>query len=166
MTSHDHAQDSRPPLGDAALKGALAAVAGGLAMKAAWELGRLVLGPQAEFASPTRGAVDALAQKAGAELSDGQRTAAASALYTGAMATWGAVYGAVQSRVHPPMLVHGLLLGGLVYAANFTKAAALPKAGVVPAFGDQTPRQRELSLAAHAAFGLATAAAYEALGGE
>lgn len=158
--------DSRPSLGDAVLTGALAAVAGGLVMKAVWELGTRVLGPQAEFASPTRGAVDALAAKADTRLSDGQRTAASAALYGGAMAAWGAVYGAVQSRVHPPMLVHGLLLGGLVYAANFTRAAALPKAGIVPAFGDQTARQRELSLAAHAVFGLATAAAYEALGGE
>ncbi len=155
--------DSRPALGDAALKGALAAIAGGLLMKVVWELGTRVLGPQSEFSSPTRGVVDALAAKAGTSLSDSQRTAASAALYTGAMATWGAVYGAVQSRLHPPMLVHGLLLGGLVYAANFTPAGALPKAGIVPAFGDQSQRQRELSLAAHAAFGLATAAAYEAL---
>ncbi|GJG86122.1 hypothetical protein tb265_13030 [Gemmatimonadetes bacterium T265] len=161
-----HAQESRPSLGDAALTGALAALVGGAVMKVAWESGRLALGPQAEFASPTRGAVDVLAAKAGATLSDGQRTAASAALYGGAMAAWGAVYGAVQSRLHPPLLVHGLLLGGLVYAANFTRAAGLTKAGVVPAFGDQTPRQRELSLAAHAVFGLATAAAYDALGGE
>lgn len=155
--------DSRPTLGDAALKGALAAIAGGLVMKVVWEVGTRVLGPQAEFASPTGGAVDALAAKVGTPLSDVQRTAASATLYTGAMATWGAVYGAVQSRLHPPMLVHGLLLGGLVYAANFSRAAGLTKGGIVPAFGDQSPRQRQLSLTAHAAFGLATAAAYEAL---
>lgn len=161
--SLDTRLDSRPTLGDAALKGALAAVAGGLLMKVFWEVGTRVLGPQAEFRSPTGGAVDALAAKAGTRLSDTQRTAASATLYTGAMATWGAVYGAVQSRLHPPLLVHGLLLGGLVYTANFSSAAALPKAGIVPSFGDQSRRQRELSLAAHAAFGIATAAVYEAL---
>lgn len=158
-----YADDDRPTLGRAALNGALAAVAGGLVMKAAWELGTRALGPEAAFASPTGGAVDALAAKAGAHLSDGQRAAASAALYTGAMAAWGALYGGVQSRLHPPLLAHGLLLGGLVYAANFTRAAALPKAGIAPAFGDQTPRQRGLSLGAHAVFGLTTAAAYEAL---
>jgi len=161
MTPNAHGP--RPPLGDAALKGALAAVAGGLAMKALWQLGERALAPAERFGSPTQGAVDALARRAGAELSDKQRAAATAALYTGAMATWGAVYGTVQSRLHPPLLAHGLLLGALVYAANFTRAAGLPKAGIVPAFGDQSPRQRALSVGAHAAFGLGTAAAYEAL---
>ncbi len=158
--------DSRPSLGDSALKGALAAVAGGLVMKAVWEAGLRTLGPEAAFPSPTGGAVDALAARAGTQLSNTERTAASAAVYTGAMAIWGAVYGSLQSRVHPPMLLHGLLLGGLVYAANFTKVAALPKAGIVPAFGDQTPKQRALSVGAHVVFGLATATAYEALGGE
>lgn len=159
--THDHSP--RPSLGEAALKGALAAVAGGLVMKAVWQAGARALPPAERLGSPTGGAVDALARRAGAELSAGQRTAASAALFTGAMATWGAVYGAVQSRLHPPFLAHGLLLGGLVYAANFSRAAALPKAGIVPAFGSQTPGQRALSLGAHAAFGLAAAAGYEAL---
>ena len=90
------AHDTRPALGDAALKGALAAIADGLL------------------------------------------------------------------RLHPPMLIRGLLLGALVYAANPSSAAVLPSAGIVPAVGAQSPRQRGLPLAAHAAFRLATAA-HEAL---
>lgn len=159
-----HSHDARPSVGEAALRGALAAVIGGLVMKAVWQAGDRALAPDERFGSPTQGAVDALAKRADVQLSDGERTAATAALYTGAMATWGAVYGALQSRLHPPFLAHGLLLGGLVYAANFSRtAAALPKAGIVPAIGEQTGPQRAVSLGAHAAFGLATAAAYEAL---
>ena len=154
----------RPSIGEAALRGALAGVIGGLVLKLAWQAGEQTLPAGEQFGSPTRGAVDVLAKKADVQLSERERTAAAAGVYTGAMALWGAVFGAVQSRVHPPFLAHGLLLGGLVYAANFSRtAAALPKAGIVPAIGDQTDGQRAVSLGAHAVFGLATAAAYEAL---
>ena len=150
-------------LGAAAARGALAAIAGGVAMKVVWDAAERALPPQERIGSPTRRAVDALARRAGTRLSGVPRDAASAALFTGAMATWGALYGVVQSRVHPPAAVHGLLLGALVYAANFTRAAALPKAGIVPAFGDQTRRQKALPIGAHAAFGLTTAAAYEAM---
>jgi hypothetical protein len=155
--------DRRQDPGQAALKGALAAVAGGMAMKAVWEAGQRAL-PEAErLPSPTRGAVDALAARRSVELSDAQRTAAAAALYTGSMAVWGAVYGVVHSRLRPPALLHGLLLGGLVYAANFPRFGALPRAGIVQPPGEQSARQAAVPLGAHAAFGLATAAAFEAL---
>lgn len=150
-------------LGAAALKGAAAAVIGGLAMKMVWELGERSLPVPERMGSPTRNAVDALARRSDRQLTDVQANAASLALFTGAMATWGAVYGMVHSRVQPPPLVHGLVLGALVYAANFTRAAPLPKAGIVPAFGDQHGRQRAVPLVAHAAFGLATAAAFEAM---
>lgn len=150
-------------LGEAALRGALAAIAGGLVMKVVWEAGDRALPAEERFGSPTRGAVDAIARRADARLTGRTRDAASAALYTSAMATWGALYGVVQSRAHPPALAHGLLLGALVYAANFTRAAALPKAGIVPAYTDQTRRQKALPIGAHAAFGLTTAAAFAAL---
>ena len=151
-------------VGQAALKGALAAVIGGAVMRAVWEGGQRALAPAERLPSPTRGMVDALAQRRGAALTHGQRTAASLGIYAGAMAAWGALYGAVQSRLHPPALVHGLLLGGLVYGANFpAKVGALTRAGVVPPPRALSRRQNAVPLAAHAAFGLATAAAFEAL---
>ncbi len=150
-------------LGAAALKGALAAVAGGLVLKALWEgSGRLLPAGQ-QLGSPTRGAVDAFAARRGARLTERQRAAGAAVVYTGAMATWGALYGIVQSRLHPPALATGLALGALVYATNFSRAAPLTKRGIAPAFGTQRGAQRAASLGSHAAFGLATAAAFEAL---
>lgn len=162
-TTNDAQAAGGSGLGTAALNGALAAIAGGLVMKAVWQGGERMLAPDQRLGSPTRGAVDALAQKRGAALSDRQRTLASLALYTGAMATWGAVYGMVHSKVRPPAALHGLVLGSLLYAANFTPRAALPKAGIVPAFGGRSPRQRAVPIGAHAAFGLATAATFEAL---
>lgn len=153
-------QPRRRPAGEAALAGALAAVAGGVVMKLLWQAGERALPPAERLGAPTADAVDRLARQAGVTLGESQRAAAAAALYTGAMAGWGALFGVVQNRAHPPALAHGLVLGGLVYAANFTRAAGLTRQGIVPAFGDQTPGQRATTLAAHAGFGAATAAAY------
>lgn len=150
-------------IGAAALRGAFAAVLGGLAMKVVWELGERAL-PQAQrLGAPTERAVEDLARRSGRELGDRQRQLASLALFTGAMAGWGALYGVVQRRLQPPALAHGLLLGGLVYAANFTRGAPLVKSGIVPSAGDQHGRQRAVPLVAHAAFGVATGVAFEAL---
>lgn len=152
-----------PTIGSAALRGAAAALVGGLAMKAVWSLSERTLPEGDRLGSPTRAAVDRLAGSRGLELSGGTRTAATLGLFAAAMATWGAVYGSVQNRLHPPFLAHGLLLGGLLYASNLSSATPLAKSGAVRPFRDQNRRQRIGSVGSHAAFGLATAAAFEAL---
>jgi hypothetical protein len=156
-------RDGDGGIGAAALHGAVAALLGGLAMKLVWELGDRTLPRSERFGAPTERAVDDLARRAGADLGDRQRQLASLALYTAAMASWGAVFGVVQRRLHPPALAHGLVLGGLVYAANFTRVAPLVKSGLVPSVGEQKGRQRAVPLLAHAAFGVTTAAALEAL---
>lgn len=156
-------REAKMSLADAAVHGAAAGVAGGLVLRAVWGFAEGLLPPERRTASPTAEVVEKAAEKHGVQLSDAQVRAAAVVGYTGSMAMWGAVYGMVQSRVHPPMLVHGLLLGGLVYAANFAPGAALPKQGIV-APPEGLDREVFTRLGAHALFGLTTAAVFEALG--
>ena len=156
-------KEPRMSLADAAARGAAAGVAGGLVLRAVWGFAEGLIPPERRTGSPTSEVVEKMAEKHGVQLSGTQVRAAAVMGYTGSMAVWGAVYGMVQSRLHPPMLVHGLLLGGLVYAANFAPGAALPKQGVV-APPEGLDREVFTRLGAHAVFGLATAAAFEALG--
>ena len=79
------------------------------------------------------------------------------------MATWGALFGVVQSRLHPPGALHGLLLGGLVYTANYSPLGALPRQGIVPPPGEQSTKEALVPLLPHAVYGLVTAAVFDAL---
>lgn len=151
-------------LGEAALKGAIAASIGGLAMKLAWEAEQKALLPEGErLGSPTKGAVEAIAGNHDVQLSEAQTKAGAAAFYGGTMAGWGAVFGMVQSRIHPPDALHGLLLGGILYAINFPQFGLLPKLGVLPPPSEQPTRQAAIPIAPHVVFGLTTAAAFRAL---
>lgn len=152
-------------VGEAAVKGALAGVIGGLVMKAVWEMEqKALLSTGDELGSPTKMAVEAVAEKQGMQLSDAQVSAGAAVVYTGNMALWGAIFGVVQSRIHPPDALHGLLLGGLVYGANFPAFGVLPKLGVLPPPSEQSREEAAVPIGAHVAFGLATAAVFKALG--
>lgn len=158
------AQGNGMDLGEAALKGALASLVGGMVMKAVWDAEQRALLPATkQVRSPTTEAVEKVAEQRGVQLSEGQTRAAAAALYSGNMALWGALFGVVQSRVHPPGLLHGLALGGLVYAANFPSFGALPRLGVLAGPGDQSPVEAAIPVGAHIAYGLATAAVFEVL---
>ncbi len=87
----------------------------------------------------------------------------AAAFYGGTMAGWGAVFGMLQSRLHPPDALHGLLLGGILYSLNFPKFGLLPKLGVMPPPSRQSRAQAAVPIAPHVVFGLTTAAAFKAL---
>lgn len=150
--------------GEAALKGAVAGVIGGMVMKAVWEMEqKALLATGEELGSPTKMAVEAVAENRGMQLSDAQVSVGAAAVYTGNMALWGAIFGVVQSRIHPPDALHGLLLGGLVYGANFPAFGVLPKLGVLPPPSEQSKAEATVPIGAHVAFGLATAAVFKAL---
>ena len=155
------AQDSRAR---AALEGALAGLIGGAAMMAAMKGGAKVLLPEGEtMEPPPKKLVETLAQNRGAQISDAQATAAGMGVHMGHSALWGAIYGVVQDRLHPPDALHGLLLGGLVYAANFPEWGLLPKLGVLPPPTEQSLEKAVLPLGTHLVFGLATATAFRAL---
>ncbi|MBA3259775.1 MAG: hypothetical protein H0T68_09955 [Gemmatimonadales bacterium] len=160
---HGEEKNGRMSLGEAALKGALAASLGGLAMKLVWEAEQKLLPAEERLGSPTKGAVEAIAEKRDIQLTDAQASAGAAAFYGGTMAGWGAVFGMVQSRFHPPDALHGLLLGGILYSLNFPKFGLLPKLGVLPAPSQQSRSQAAVPIGPHIVFGLTTAAAFRAL---
>lgn len=157
-------RNGKPDLAEAALKGAVASLAGGLVMKMLWSAEQKALLPEGQrHASPTTELVDQTARGHELQISEQQTRAAAAAFYNGNMALFGAVFGMVQSRLHPPGAVHGLLLGGLVYAANYPSWGVLPKAGIVPPPEEQSTREALIPLLPHVAYGLTTAAVFEAL---
>ena len=149
---------------EGALKGAAAALVGGIVLRAVWGAGQALLPADQKLPSPTDETVKQLAAKRGATLSDAQTRAASLGVYSAVMLGWGAVFGAAQARFDPPLLASSLALGGWIYALNFPKATGvLPKTGVLKPPSEQTTGQAALPVAAHVAFGLATAAAYRAL---
>jgi uncharacterized membrane protein YagU involved in acid resistance len=174
---HDHRSDrSRPARGrgrrtepdldvaEAMLKGALAGLTGGAAMMMAMKAQNRALLPEEErLAPPPKQLVETVAERQGVSLSDRQATAAGMGVHMGYSALWGAVYGVVQSRLHPPDLLHGLLLGGLVYAANFPELGLLPRLGVLPPPSEQPLEKAAIPVTAHLVFGLATSRAFGAM---
>lgn len=153
-----------PGLGDAAVKGALAGLIGGAAMMMAMKMEQKAVLPEGQtMEPPPKKLMETLAEKAGVGLDDKQAMAAGMGVHMGYSAMWGALYGVVQDRVHPPSALHGLLLGGLVYASNFPSFGLLPRLGVLPPPSQQPLREAAIPAGAHVVYGLATAATFEAL---
>ena len=149
---------------ETALKGALAGMIGGAAMMMTMKMEQKALLPEGQtMEPPPKKLVETLAEKADVELEDRQAQMAGMGVHMVHSAMWGALYGVVQDRMHPPSALHGLLLGGLVYAANFPSFGLLPKLGVLPPPSQQPLREAAIPAGAHVVYGLATAAAFEAL---
>jgi hypothetical protein len=154
----------RTGLAQAALKGAVASAVGGMAIKMVWEAGQRALVPEEKRVhSPTAEVVQTLATRTGAGLTQAQVRAVAGAFYGGTMLTYGALYGMVQSRLHPPTLAHGFLLGAIMYAANFPRFGILPRLGVLPAPQEQPMQEAAIPFIAQAAYAMTTASVYKAL---
>ena len=150
--------------GEAALKGALAGLIGGAVMMMAMKAEQKVLLPEGQqMEPPPKKLVETLAENQGIKLSNTQSMAAGMSVHMGYSAVWGAVFGVVQNRLHPPDLLHGLLLGGLVYAASFPEWGLLPQMGVLPPPSQQSMEKAAVPFGAHIVFGLATAAAFDTM---
>lgn len=147
-----------------ALKGAAAGLVGGMAMMMAMKLEQRALLPEEQRTDPPpKRLVEALAREQAVPVTATQARAVGRGVHMGYSALWGALFGVVQDRVHPPEILHGLLLGGLVYAANFPEWGMLPRLGVLPPPSEQEPEQEVVPAVAHVVFGLATAKAFQAL---
>lgn len=163
-TASGHRTERRAAVGETALKGALAGMIGGAAMMMAMKMEQKALLPEGQtMEPPPKKLVETLAEKADIELEDKQALMAGMGVHMVHSALWGALYGVVQDRIHPPSALHGLLLGGLVYATNFPSFALLPKLGVLPPPSQQPLREAAIPAGAHVVYGLATAAAFKAL---
>ena len=99
---------------------------------------------------PPKKLMETVAQKHAVEISQTQAMAAGMGVHMGYSALWGAIYGIVQDRLRPPDVLHGLLLGGLVYAANFPEWGLLPRVGALPPPSAQEPVQAAIPMVAHA----------------
>lgn len=160
----DPQRHPRLSLADAAVRGALAGAIGGAAMMVAMKMEQKALLPEGErMEPPPKQLVETVAERQGVGLSDKQVMAAGMGVHMGYSALWGAIYGAVQNRLHPPDLLHGLLLGGLVYAANFPAWGLLPRLGVLSPPSEQPMDRAAIPLVAHMVFGVATAKTFQAL---
>lgn len=155
--------EQRMSVGDAALKGALAGLIGGAAMAAAMKAEQLLLPAGSQADMPPVELVETEAEKAGVSLSQPQALAAGMAAHMGYSALLGATYGVVQSRLHAPTLLHGLLFGTLAYAAGYAKGGIMPRTGTMPPPTQQPLERAVLPPAAHAVFGLTTAEAFAQL---
>lgn len=148
----------------ALVRGAIAGAIGALAMSLTHRASSKVLLGSADAApNPAKGAAEALGERAGVALSDRQADAGGTALMVGYGALLGAVYGVVHDRVHSPALVNALALGGLSYAATVPEKGLLPRLGLVAPPTEQAVLAAMVPMDAHLAYGVATAAAYEAM---
>jgi hypothetical protein len=151
-------------LAGAALKGAVAGVFGGMAMKAVMEMEQRALLPDGQrMTPPPKEVVQKIEKKADVQLPAQQEQIAAVGVHMGYSAAWGAAHGIASEVLDLPPLLHGLLLGGVVYWTSMGPTGFLTKMGITSSPMLQPMRQAAIPVGAHIAYGLATAAAYEAL---
>jgi hypothetical protein len=154
----------RDGIAEAAAKGALAGVAGGMVMMMAIKMEQQALLPEgAQAESPPKKVVETMAERAGVELPEPQATAVAMGAHLEYGAMWRALYGILKSRLRVSPALLGLVYGELIYALNYPSWGLLPRLGVQPPPSQQPLAKAAIPVGAHAIFGLATAAAYETL---
>jgi hypothetical protein len=161
--SRSSASRDRPGLGEAALKGLLAGLAGGIAMALTARIDTRVLrSPGARVRSTGGMVLDRMTDGAGS-LSPAQHTAAGYGLQLGSCAAIGAAYGVVQSRLHAPALLHGALLGGITSFALHSTSGLLPRLGVAAPLTQQSIEEAITAVDTSMAYGITTALVYSAL---
>lgn len=149
---------------DAAVRGAVAGVIGAMAMRLVLEVEQRALLPEGQRETPPpRKVVQEVEAAQGVELSPLQEQAAATAVHMGYSAAWGAVHGVGSAVLGIPPVLHGLLLGGIVYYTSMGPSGFLTRAGITESPMQQPMRKAAVPFGAHIAFGLTTAAAYQAL---
>jgi hypothetical protein len=148
----------------AALKGAVAGMLGGMAMKAVMEMEQKALLPEGQrMTPPPKKIVQKVEKQQELELSPQQEQMAAMGVHMGYSAAWGAIHGVGSEILDLPPMLHGLLLGGIVYWTSMGPGGFLTKMGITSSPMLQPLKQAAIPVGAHIAYGLATAAAYEAL---
>lgn len=156
--------DRRPGPAGAALRGAVAGMAGGAVMAITMKAEQKAILPEGTRTEPpSRKLVEAEAEEHGVEISQANASAAGVAAHMLYSALVGAAFGLVERRRRRPSLLDGLVLGGLVYATNFPSWGLLPKQGALPPPTEQSIEEAAIPVGAHAAFGLTTAAALRAV---
>lgn len=152
-------EDGEAPeaIGVAALRGALASLVGGVVLEAVWSAtARALRAPETTRFTPDA----SMPEGAGVPCPPG--ASIPSPCDPRGMAAWGAAYGTLHRHIRAPTIVHGLLLGVLMHAASGAGLGPIARAQT----GNGGAGRREGAgppAIAHVAYGLATAATYEAL---
>lgn len=159
---------ARLGIGAAAWKGAVAGMAGGVALLAAREIEERGLLAAEQTAGARKSArrvgpairkkVRQTARARGVRLSVRESAAVDVALHLAGAAAVGAVYGIVRSRVRLPGPVDGPLLGALVYGASMW--GVLPAAGLFARPARLDLRELLAPVGPNATFGMVTARAF------
>ena len=76
---------------------------------------------------------------------------------------WGMLYGLIQSSLHLPHHLHGLVLGGLTGAVSST---LLPAMGLTPPPAKQPTSMNAMQLGLHFLYGWVTAMAFDSISSE
>ena len=158
------ARTVRGDFADAAVRGVIAGVLGGIAMKAATEMQQRALLPEGQkMAPPPERLVEAAADKQGVDLTPRQEQIATMGVHIGYSAVWGAIYDVSQNALELPPVLHDLLLGAVVYTATMGPSGLLPRIRIMPSPLLEPLRQAAVPAGAHVAYGLATAVAFDSL---
>jgi hypothetical protein len=157
---HDHSDNDS--LAAAAAKGAIAGLIGGIALLATEQAARRSILPTGSATrSQAAQAVDAVASRHDRSPSPAAGEIIGGALQLAWCAALGAAFGVVHSRVRVPALVDGLALSALAYVTTSSSKGAVARAGAAPPL-QQNVEEAAIPIVSHLAFGLATAAVFEA----
>lgn len=149
-------------LGEAAAKGALAGLAGGIALMVTEQAGRRTILPEgADTTSMAAQAVEGVASEHDKSPSRQTAELTGAAIELAWCAALGAVFGVLHSRLRSPAIVDGLVLAGLAYVATNSSRGVLPRIGMTPPL-HQNVEEAAIPIASHVAFGVTTAAVFEA----
>jgi hypothetical protein len=151
-------------VGEAALKGALAGVAGGAAMMLVRRLEERGLLSASERSGPEWATfLRREARHRGIRLTKTQSALLGSSLQLSYSALIGAAYGVVRSRTRIPRAAQGLVTGALVHAANLPAWGLIVERGITPRPLRQRRRKALIPISTHAVFGVTTVATFKVL---
>lgn len=151
---------------DAAIRGALGGVVGGLVMYGMKQMVAPSVIPEEmrrEGFAPKK-AVEWAEERAGNPdaLTEDQEEKAAMAAHLAYSAAFGALYGAVRRKMDGvPAPLAGAIFGLAVWKASFD--GWMPALGIMPATTDLPMKKRPPDLMGHVVYGAATAVSYEAV---
>ncbi len=150
-------------LKNTAVRGAMAGLAGALAMRVIHRIEQKALLPRgAKATEPATELVKAMAERADVPL-DGVAPVLGIGVQAGAGAATGVLFGIAQARLGLPLWVSGLGLAAATWALTVPSKGALPKLGVAPPPTHQSLDKVAVGMGAHLAYGFATAAAFRKL---
>lgn len=155
------------PVTDVVL-GASAGIAGALAKDGLKKLAATLSGESGEDSSPSSWEEASAPAQVGRRVIEGvfqrdvpfeQHAKVMWGTHLGYGAAWGALYGVIEASVKPRSMVHGLMLGGIVWSSAYV---ILPAAKLYKPIWKYPPTTLAKDLSYHLVYGIAVALAFSA----